>query len=219
MSEGQIERYLSKFTGSRAEVVHAGLLELRDKSDEIFIVTAELVWEVHTKGHWRAVQDATGRPYTDEDAYRNDVLGLAARNAENYQRIGRMIAVVPDARRAEFRLGLCDVGVSKAIAIAPAIERGADVDEWLGMARRLPQRDLRRIATKRLALKPHGQRPAKMRFMAALTPRGVPENLAARAYDAGAAIHGALPPDKMLVKIIEAALVAWKHTTVKRVAS
>lgn len=153
---------------SRAEEVHALLLQHRNRAAEHALAVCELAWEVHEHAYWREIRDPEGKFYTTEDAYFEAILDVQSmRTAARRIAIGRSIASLPDEMRESVTTALARIGVTKANVLVPLMDlEDTDSDEilqWCTIAEHSTVEDLQGEVSKAIGAKPRGLSPAGQR--------------------------------------------------------
>ena len=151
----QLERYAP--AERPAAVVHA-LRQLARRAGHDLIVMSRLAHEAHKNGYWSKVSRPDGEPYLSEEEFFVEVLQVWSwRTAFRRIQIGRAIEELSEGSRDEVAGRLAAVGVAKASALAPLLEKKPDALEmWIRRAETIPLEDLQEAVSDALAAKPRG---------------------------------------------------------------
>lgn len=136
----RLEAMISAAPGStRAERVHATGLRLRETSAYVRILLCELTYEVCVAKHWKSLVQPDGRPYPTSLSYLRILWGThyswAAISAR--KRLGLAIASFPDTQREWLHDRLAEVGMTRSLALALAIQcvkEAEPMGTWLSRA-------------------------------------------------------------------------------------
>lgn len=95
--------------------------------------------------------------YAGPDDYFHDKLGLAWGSVRKYLAPLRAINALPEAQREEATEKLAGIGISKAAAISPAIERAPEtIDAWIELAKNANKDTVQAKVSDALGHKPRG---------------------------------------------------------------
>jgi hypothetical protein len=212
-----IQRFVAQFPDARrGEAIHLALRALRARTEPDRVLACELAWEVHTRGYWSQLRSEDGRPYESEESYFRDVLGLTSwRTAYKRLAIGRMVTSFEEAERAAVRTAIAQVGVAKAAAVVPAIERLGQWSRWLQLARELSLVVLQAQVSAALQSAPRGreQSPPGERFrrtILAAMPDIEALELVDRYFALGARVVGTGHPIAIFLAGCRECLAEWE---------
>lgn len=210
----QLDRYVENFgKDDRAMAVHSALCDLRRRSDDIWTVMAELLSEVHEAAHWKWVWRDDGDPYANEDDYFKTVLGLNRTSAKNLVRLGTVIRGTPRAWRTHLRASLADLGISKAVVLAPALERAkiqANAQIWLDRAQKHSGEELRRSVAISMQLKKRGVQKPLTRLLSHLRALGVAEDVIRDLFAVGTEHCGETDATAIVTCAFRDAIALWR---------
>lgn len=163
MNADVVERMLARAAAvSRPAKVDVVLRHLGVMGAEVHLAVCELAWEVHTREYWTRYRRAGGATYRSEVDYFRDALGLDhLKRSAVYQRLrlGKAIASFAPHERNWLRDRLSDLGVSKALALAPAVQRAphaAVFGAWVTYAVEHTATEVRRAVAEVTGAQPRG---------------------------------------------------------------
>lgn len=203
----RLDLILSRYEGTRFQVLDQALRGLARHSSEAEVLLAELAFEVHRDRLWRQAKDPNGRPYLTSIPYLCAVTGYAKVNAYYCVLVGRLLHSVPVGARQGLRdaLALLNAGQRRMAAVLVLRQR-VPLDTALARAKYMDSQAvteaLRRVARSERALAVRG-----------LTAAGVAPSLAEEAYAAGCQALGTQSAKEVLTEALRLALEAWRART------
>lgn len=149
------QAFVARFSGeTRAHQVDAALRALGRSTLVAQLAIAELAAEAHRHRYWLRLRRSDGSLYRSAEHYFTEALSLdGLKRSAFYQRvrIGRAILAQPMEDRNLVRARLTHLGLSKALALAPVLQRAPDTatcTAWFKRAAEMDVHTLRRAVSK-----------------------------------------------------------------------